>query len=81
MSRHISISTNNLETFFLWLQDQKFTGPVTLHCLDGVVREAQFGPPHRVVFAPQTPTRGALREKMLDKASSPAADSETESSP
>jgi hypothetical protein len=83
------VSTTSVETFLLWLQSQRFTGPVTLHCLDGVPRSAQFGPPSRVDFydpgpsppAPSPPSRGAPQRKGLDNPPPQDADSGSGSEP
>lgn len=70
------VSTTSIETFLLWLQEQRFTGPVTIHCLDGVPRSAAFGPPKRVDFhAPEPARRGTPHGKGLDKRPPQGADS------
>ena len=79
------VTTSNIETFLLWLADQKYTGPVTIHCLDGIPRNASFGPPSKVSFyapvAPAPPSRETPKRKGLDKTATQDADSESESSP
>ena len=55
-----TIATTSLSTFLTWLQSQRFTGNVVLHCQGGVVKEAHYGAPNRVMFtAPTDQGRGA----------------------
>lgn len=75
-------ATTSLETFLLWVREQRLTGPVTIHCLDGVPRSAHFGAPNRVDFydpaatQPRTPHR-----KGLDTPAPQGADSGLENKP
>lgn len=69
-------ATTSVETFLLWIREQKLTGPITIHCLDGVPRSAHFGAPNRVDFYDPAPARrGAPHRKGLDTPPPQGADS------